>query len=376
MAYNNTYGIEAVNETQYHNMTYSFERPGGCRDQILECREVAAVSDPQNLGVNATVNDICEAAESYCRSYVLNPYVLYSGRNYYDIATLDPAPTPPSFYEGWLNQEWVQKEMGVPLNWTQSSGTVSTAFRSIGDYPRDGWLQDLEYLLENEIKVALVYGDRDYACNWYGGELVSLALNYSGTDAFHAAGYAPVEINASYSGGQVRQHGNLSFSRVYEAGHEVPAYQPETAYQIFMRVLFNRDVATGSINTAANSSYSTSGPNDTLAHRNKGIEQPLQFCYTLDPGSTCTEDQIEAILNGSATICRYIVKDRNSTQLFPELMGAQGEEGCGSGATASNSTSGAGNGTVSSPSPAYTGAATTVSVSMSTMMLVILGVLM
>jgi carboxypeptidase C (cathepsin A) len=166
MAYNNTYGIQAVNESQYLNMTDSFERPGACRDQIIDCREAAAIGDPQNLGVNETVNEICEAAESFCRSYVLNPYVLYSGRNYYDIATLDPAPTPPSFYEGFLNQEHVQRAMGVPLNWTQSSSTVSTAFRSIGDYPRDGWLDDLAFLLDNGIKVALVYGDRDYACNW------------------------------------------------------------------------------------------------------------------------------------------------------------------------------------------------------------------
>jgi carboxypeptidase C (cathepsin A) len=166
MAHNNTYGIQAVNESQYLNMTDSFERPGACRDQIIDCREAAAVGDPENLGINATVNDICEAAESFCRSYVLNPYILYGGRNYYDIATLDPAPTPPSFYEGFLNQEHVQREMGVPLNWTQSSGTVSSAFRSIGDYPRDGWLEDLAFLLDSGIKVALVYGDRDYACNW------------------------------------------------------------------------------------------------------------------------------------------------------------------------------------------------------------------
>ena len=79
MAYNNTYGIQAVNESQYLNMTDSFERPGACKDQIIECRELAAVGDPQNLGVNETVNEVCQAAESFCRSYVLNPYILYSG---------------------------------------------------------------------------------------------------------------------------------------------------------------------------------------------------------------------------------------------------------------------------------------------------------
>lgn len=351
MAYNNTYGIQAVNESQYLNMTDSFTRPGACRDQIISCREAASTGDPQNLGINATVNDICEAAETFCRSYVLNPYVLYSGRNYYDIATLDPAPTPPSFYEGFLNQEHVQKAMGVPLNWTQSSGTVSTAFRSIGDYPRDGWLDDLAYLLDNGIKVTLVYGDRDYACNWYGGELVSLAINHSSSSAFASAGYAGIEVNETYTGGQVRQHGNLSFSRVYQAGHEVPAYQPATAYEIFTRALFNKDIATGLEATGEGSNYSSSGPADTLEFRSEQLaEQPLQFCYTLDPSSTCTEEQIGALLNGSSTVCRYIVKDKNSTALFPELMGALEDEGCGAGAGAggNGSVGGAGNGTAGS----------------------------
>jgi carboxypeptidase C (cathepsin A) len=75
----------------------------------------------------------------------------------------------------------------------------------------------------------------------YGGELVSLAIPHAASEAFSSAGYSPIHTNATYTGGQVRQHGNLSFSRVYQAGHEVPAYQPETAYEIFMRVLVNKD---------------------------------------------------------------------------------------------------------------------------------------
>jgi len=30
---------------------------------------------------------------------------------------------------------------------------------------------------------------------------------------------------------------NLSFARVYEAGHEIPAYQPEAALAIFKQVI-------------------------------------------------------------------------------------------------------------------------------------------
>jgi hypothetical protein len=54
----------------------------------------------------------------------------------------------------------------------------------------------------------------------YGGEAVSLAINSSMTESFHTAGYANLTTNFGYLGGVVRQAGSLSFSRVFEAGHE------------------------------------------------------------------------------------------------------------------------------------------------------------
>lgn len=78
-----------------------------------------------------------------------------------------------------------------------------------------GYLEDIAYVLDSGIKVALVYGDSDYACNWIGGEEVSLTINYTESNSFRLAGYAPIQTNSSYIGGQVRQYGNFSFSRVY-----------------------------------------------------------------------------------------------------------------------------------------------------------------
>lgn len=317
IAYNNTYGIEAVNKTIYNKMNEAYYAEGGCRDKIYHCRNLSIEYDSENRGHNASVNSVCADAETYCSANVRDPYIDYSGRNYYDFATLDPDPNPPPWYQGYLNQPWVQQALGVPLNWTQSSNTVSRAFRSIGDYPRPGWLEDLSYLLENGIKVALVYGDRDFACNWIGGEAVSLAIDWTHTDDYHASGYQGIEVNATYCGGQVRQYGNLSFSRVYQAGHEVPFYQPETAYRIFTRALFNKDISTGKLDTAMNASYHTIGPADTWHEKDKPPEQPLQICYSLDPGATCTSDEIKAISNGSAILSHWILEDANSTILYP-----------------------------------------------------------
>jgi len=72
-----------------------------------------------------------------------------------------------------------------------------------------------------------------------------LAVDYPESDAFRAAGYQDIKVSDSNIGGQVRQHGNFSFSRVYNAGHLVPAYQPEATYRIFERVLKGLSIATG-----------------------------------------------------------------------------------------------------------------------------------
>ncbi|KAK7744408.1 hypothetical protein SLS62_010198 [Diatrype stigma] len=337
IAYNNTYGIEAVNETVYGEMVDAYERPGGCRDQIDDCRALAAAGDPDNRGANATVNAACQSAETFCTEHIRNQYTTLSGRNYYDMATVDPDPFPAPFYAGYLNQAHVQRAVGAPLNFTPSSGAVAAAFRGLGDYPRAGWLEDLASLLDDAgVKVHLVYGDRDFACNWLGGEAASLAIPHAGREAFRAAGYADLVVNGSYVGGQVRQRGNLSFTRVYQAGHEVPAYQPETAYRLFSRALFNRDLATGTVDTGSwgeggDPGYATEGPPDTWATKNELPPDPVRFCYVRDLGSTCTGAQYEGILNGSATIRHGIVVDQNSTALFPGLLDDGDGDGDGDG---------------------------------------------
>lgn len=104
MAFNNTYGIQTVNESVYNGMKEAYSRPGGCRDQIDDCRVVASAYDPDNIGLNATVNQICADAESYCSNNIRGPYTQFSERNYYDITQIEPDPFPYTFYTGWLNQ--------------------------------------------------------------------------------------------------------------------------------------------------------------------------------------------------------------------------------------------------------------------------------
>lgn len=161
MAYNNTYGIQAYNQSRYEAVLDALYSDDGCLAQIENCRNLSLAYDPTNQGYNETVNNVCQEAETYCDAEVRDPY-FDSDVNYYDISSPGAASFPPPWYEGYLNQPHVQSGLGVPLNWSQSSNAVAQAFRGIGDYNRPGWKEDLAYLLDSGIKVALVYGDRDY----------------------------------------------------------------------------------------------------------------------------------------------------------------------------------------------------------------------
>lgn len=64
-----------------------------------------------------------------------------------------------------MNQDWVQRELGVPLNFTLSvSHIVNTFFGVTGD-PLKVTIDSINAVAEGGVKVALVFGDRDYRCN-------------------------------------------------------------------------------------------------------------------------------------------------------------------------------------------------------------------
>ncbi|KAF2023941.1 carboxypeptidase-like protein S1 [Setomelanomma holmii] len=251
-----------------------------CLSRIQSCRDLAAIFEPSKLGINTTVNSACAAAETYCHDNIVTSYIQYSGIDYYDISTQSPPPFPAGFHQGFLNRD---------------------------------------------------------------GDAVAKAISWTGADGYASAQYAKIQTNESYVGGLVRQYGNLSYVRTYQAGHAIPAYQPETAYRIFTRALFNLDIATGTQSTAGE--YVTTGRMEPDVQLVPG-GQELTYCYTYAAGS-CYDWQIEAIQNGTAEICEWLFVDQNSTALFPEIV-AKCRQDWGQGGNGMNGTM--------NVRPTYTGA--------------------
>jgi carboxypeptidase C (cathepsin A) len=305
-ASDNTYGFQAISSTEADLYEAQFSESGGCQDLLAQCLTNVDASDPSGGGNVSSVNSVCEDALQAC-DQISQPYY-NSGRSPYDMAAPFTSPFPPDTYLEYLNQGSIQGAIGSPINFTTTSGAVFSDFMNTGDMARGGDIERLAALLANGTKIGLMYGDRDYICNWYGGEAVSKSIaNAAGGSyaaGFNQSGYAPIIVNDSYIGGAVRQFGNLSFSRIYQAGHSVASYQPETAFQVFARIIMGSSVSTGEPIDLG--SYSSDGSanateTDTLP------PQPSPTCWIRDFGSTCDGDAYDLAAQGKGVVINGVL---------------------------------------------------------------------
>jgi hypothetical protein len=92
----------------------------------------------------------------------------------------------------------------------------------------------------------------------------------------------------------------------------VTFYQPETALQIFNRVMSNLDVATGK--TASDAEYSTAGPSSAWSV-SEVPKVGKAKCYLWDVLETCTSEEVAVLLSGNAIVEDYVlVGVRNLTK--------------------------------------------------------------
>lgn len=99
------------------------------------------------------------------------------------------------------------------MNFTYDSNVITNVFGSYsspslaigtGDSIRKG-IHDLEYAIAAGVNVALVFGDRDYICNWMGGEAIAKNLAWPHQKGFLAAGYEKMATNDTYDGVVTKQ---------------------------------------------------------------------------------------------------------------------------------------------------------------------------
>ena len=339
-AYANSYGIETISQSDEINALTEFTND--CVYQIQNCRALMSTTDPEGYGDVDSTNDVCNEAQIACNNALI-PYIK-AGYYPYDVRQKIPSPDPPAAYQEYLNNETVLEAIGARVNYSESNPYVQQGFIATGDTIRGGLIQDLAYLLKLGVRVALIYGDADFLCNWFGGEAVSFAIANAlpdfpapvvvpGSNApptyasgFSEAGYAEIVTNDSYVGGAVRQYGNLSFSRVYGAGHFVPYYQPETAFTVFARAIMGSDISTGDLIDL--SSYGSTGPTNAT-YNTTATYSPSPTCWVRAWNQSCDNDHTNAMLAGKGVVANgiFYLDDGDTTSGLPESTVAAGVPG-------------------------------------------------
>lgn len=294
------------NESIYTELKTNWTQPGGCKDQFTTCQDRLGAFDVNsvNRGLVPT-EEICDI-QDWCQNA---PIALYQslGYGWFDIAHPLADPFPPPYLYGYLTQEHVLGAIGTPVNFSAVSQVVYDNFQSTGDVVHGGFLDAIAALLDSGVKVHMMYGDRDYACNWLGGERASLAVPYSRQADFAAVDYGlfwtPTAENGGFSG-LTRQLGNYSFTRIFQAGHMVPAYQPLAAYEFFMRATFDVDISSGT--TPVYDDLVTDGEAFDRWIKNEAPVRPESRCYVLLP-MTCEEGVWEKVKAGRVRIEDWFV---------------------------------------------------------------------
>lgn len=298
-----TYGLQFFNQSFHNELVHNWTDPGGWKDQLANCTKRVT----ENPSLDNTTDPECVIIQDTVLENCFGNYMEISGRAQFDIAHPQHDPFPPPYYFGYLTQSSVLAALGVPVNHTSLHQPTNSVFMLTLDPLRPGFLDSIGHLLDVGIKVHLMYGDRDAVVNWVGGEKTSLSVPYKKKKEFREAGYAPLMMSDGKSvKGMTRQHGNFSFTRVFQAGHEVPAYQPEAAYEIFMRAMFGKDVPTGRVEVT--DEYRAEGPSDAWGVRQEPPELPEAKCYVLKP-ETCDDEVWKKVVEGKVKVKDWFVVD-------------------------------------------------------------------
>ncbi|KAI9501475.1 Alpha/Beta hydrolase protein [Coemansia spiralis] len=213
-----------------------------------QCEELDKVVNPRCamlldkcLGAQAASAEPA-GADAYCNG-ALN---WTTPVNTYDVRPR--ARMVPDDYVSYLRtSEFVSAVGASPdLVYEECSDPVFDRFAGTSDEVSRSSLSALAYLLEQSVPVLLYTGDADFICNWYGTRAVAHALEWAGQERFRSAPARkwswPTKSGKTIAAGEFWAADNLTVLRVYEAGHEVPYYQPQASLYMLAQFLWHKQL--------------------------------------------------------------------------------------------------------------------------------------
>ncbi|KYK55290.1 Peptidase S10, serine carboxypeptidase [Drechmeria coniospora] len=177
---------------------------------------------------------ICSSATWQC-NMSLFPIYEGSGRDMYDIRR-NKGGGKGGYSKQFLNLQNVKETLGVKVDrFEQCSDSVyHNLVKEGGEWMRPAH-RSVPKMLE-QISVLVYAGDADFICNWLGNRAWVNELDWPGKVAFNEAQDSALRTGpAKAPYGRIKTAQNLAFAQVHQAGHNIPADQPEAALDMFNR---------------------------------------------------------------------------------------------------------------------------------------------
>ncbi|KAL4110569.1 hypothetical protein PRIC1_002260 [Phytophthora ramorum] len=207
-------------------------------DELAALKENAVLCG-QKMEACQIQPSLCPDADLFCEENV-NSVFMTAKRNPYDIR--QPCETSDTdiiqciandFIAPYLNSPNLRRFLHVDKHvgdWQMCNVEVNYAFADSFDVMMSTSSFVAE-LLDDGVRVLIYAGDADLECNWSGNLAWLQALEWSGTSSFNAAKAHDMVVDGE-AAGSVISSGQLTFTRVFNAGHMVPQDQPAVALEM------------------------------------------------------------------------------------------------------------------------------------------------
>ncbi|GMI30006.1 hypothetical protein TrRE_jg77 [Triparma retinervis] len=227
-AYENTYGIQAISEEEYKNVTENYLPT--CELKIKDC------NDAEDFSVTS-----CSDAFMYCNSYLYSGYV-QSGRNIYDVRKFGNFDDDMHAVTEFVTQDRVREALDALVPTTFEACNMDVYMKFLFDWMKE-YDKALPAMLDEGINILIYAGDADFICNWMGNLAWVEDMEWAGKEAFNKAKEENFVLDdgKAYGAGKSAKvgkgGGTLTFLRIFGASHMAPRDQPEATREMLNRFM-------------------------------------------------------------------------------------------------------------------------------------------